>query len=76
MADSNEIATQALQAAKEIAQRSDCARDFHNAFFGNGGQFGKLFPTRKEREAFSQTPEYQEILQLRAALKDKDREKA
>jgi hypothetical protein len=40
----------------------------HDAFFGIGGKFGELFPTRAEREAFAKTPEYQEIIRLRSQL--------
>jgi hypothetical protein len=49
------------------------ATDFHNTFFGIGGKFGELFQTRSEREAFARTPEYQEIVRLRAALPPSDR---
>jgi hypothetical protein len=55
-----------------IAAKSPTPRDLHNAFFGNGGEYGKLFPTRAEREAFARTPEYREIVKIQDAL---DREK-
>jgi hypothetical protein len=42
--------------------------NLHNAFFGINGKFSESFPTRAEREAFAKTPEYQEIVRLRAAL--------
>jgi hypothetical protein len=61
-------AQEALLIAQEIARHAKSAVDLHNAFFGVGGKFGELFPTRAEREAFAQTPEYREILQLRARL--------
>ena len=61
-------AQQALIIAKELAKRAKSSVDFHNAFFGVGGKFGELFPTRSERAAFLKTPEYREIFQMRAAL--------
>jgi hypothetical protein len=61
-------AQEALLIAQEIAQHAKSAVDLHNAFFGVGGKFAELFPTRDEREAFAQTPEYREILRLRALL--------
>jgi phage anti-repressor protein len=61
-------AREALRIAQELATQAKSAADLHNAFFGIGGRFGALFPTRPEREAFAQTPEYQEILRIRAAL--------
>jgi hypothetical protein len=62
-------AQQALLIAQELAKHAKCATDLHNAFFGIGGTFGELFPTRAEREAFAAMPEYQEILRLRASLR-------
>ncbi len=50
-------------------RKAQSATDFHNAFFGIGGRFAELFPSRAEREAFAKTPEYQEIVRLRAALR-------
>ncbi len=64
----NNKAQEALRLARELAQKAKSATDLHNAFFGVGGKFAELFPTRAEREAFAKTPEYQEILHLRAAL--------
>jgi hypothetical protein len=61
-------AQEALRIAQELAKEAKSATDLHNAFFGVGGRFGELFPTRAEREAFAQTPEYREILRLRNAL--------
>ena len=61
-------AQQALEFVRREATRSDTATDLHNAFFGNGGQLQKLFPTRDLREAFASTPEYQEIVRIREAL--------
>ena len=61
-------AHEALLIAQELAKHAESATDLHNAFFGIGGKFGELFPTREEREAFLKTPEYQEIVRLRASL--------
>jgi len=66
-------AQEALRIAQEMAKQAKSATDFHNAFFGIGGKFGELFQTRSEREAFAKTPEYQEIVRLRAALPPSDR---
>jgi hypothetical protein len=61
-------AQQALDFVREEAKRSETDTDLHNAFFGNGGKFGQLFPTREQREAFAKTPEYEEIVRIRASL--------
>jgi hypothetical protein len=61
-------ADEALKIAKELAKTANSSTDFHNAFFGVGGKFGELFPERAEREAFLKTPQYREIVQIRAAL--------
>lgn len=61
-------AQQALDFVREIAPRCETATDLHNAFWGNGGKLGQLFPTRQEREAFMKTPQYIEIAKLREAL--------
>jgi hypothetical protein len=65
-------AQEALRIARELAQCAKSGTDFHNAFFGIGGKLGELFPTRAEREAFARTPEYQEIVRLRAALPQRE----
>ncbi len=54
----------ALEFVQREAARAESGTDLHNAFFGNGGEFGKLFPTRQERNAFFETPEYQEIVRI------------
>jgi len=64
---------EALLIAQELAKHAKSATDLHNAFFGIGGKFGQLFPTRAEREAFLKTPEYQEIVRLRAGLNSSDK---
>jgi hypothetical protein len=61
-------AQQALIIAQELAKQSKSSVDLHNAFFGIGGKFSELFPTRAERDEFAKTQEYQEILRLRAEL--------
>ena len=61
-------AQEALRIAQELAKTAKWSTDLHNAFFGIGGKFGELFPTRVEREEFLKTPEYQEIVRLRATL--------
>jgi hypothetical protein len=63
-----EKAQMALRIAQELAKQTTSATDFHNAFFGVGGKFAELFPTRAERDAFARTPEYHEILRLRATM--------
>jgi hypothetical protein len=63
----------ALEFVKEIAAQGASATDVHNAFFGNGGKFGELFPTRSEREAFVKTPEYEQIKQIRLSLHERER---
>jgi hypothetical protein len=69
----NYKAQEALRIARELAQEAKSATDLHNAFFGIGGKFSELFPTRAEREAFALTPEYQEIVRLRAALPQREK---
>ncbi len=65
---SKKKAQEALKIAKELAKTAKSSTDFHNAFFGVGGKFAELFPTRAEREAFAKIPAYQEILRLRSVL--------
>jgi hypothetical protein len=60
---------QALDFVRAIAPKCETATDLHNAFWGNGGKLGQLFPTRQEREAFMSTPEYAEIARIRDSLK-------
>jgi hypothetical protein len=62
-------ALEALSVAKLLAKEAKCATDFHNAFFGIGGEFGKLFPTKAERTAFMKTPEYREIFRMRSEMR-------
>ena len=64
---------EAVEFVKAQASRGISATDLHNAFFGNGGKFAELFPSRADREAFLQTDEYQQIFQLRESLRAKER---
>jgi hypothetical protein len=64
-------AQQALEFVREEAKHSPSDADLHNAFFGNGGKFGQLFPTRQEREGFAKTPEYEEIVRIRVPGRSK-----
>lgn len=61
-------AKEALRIVRRLARSSDSPRDFHNAFFGNGGEYGKLFPTRQEREIFQFSPEFEQIARIRDSL--------
>ncbi len=56
-----------------IVARGASATDVHKEFFGNGGRFAELFPSRAEREAFMRTPEYQEIARLRLELRHQEK---
>lgn len=62
-------AQHALDIAKELAKQAKCSTDFHNAFFGIGGKFGELFPTRAGRSAFMKTPQYREIFRMRSEMR-------
>jgi hypothetical protein len=64
-------AQQALEFVRREAKLVDSAIDLHNLFFGNGGQCGKLFPTRAEREAFFLTPEFEEIDRIQEELENR-----
>ena len=66
-------AQQALLVAQELVKDAKSAVDFHNAFFGIGGKFGELFPTRAERGAFLKTQEYREIFRMRAELRKSEK---
>jgi len=66
-------AQRALLVAKQLAKKAKSSVDFHNAFFGIGGKFGELFPTRAERDAFLKTPEYREIFRMRAELPNSEK---
>ncbi len=64
---------QALEFVKQHAARGASATDIHNVFFGNWGRFAQLFPSRAEREAFLQTPEYEEIARIRLELRQQEK---
>jgi phage anti-repressor protein len=66
-------AQEALQFVKDAAAKSESATDLHNAFFGVGGKFGELFPTRAQRERFLETAEYQEICRIRESLRQREK---
>jgi len=66
----------ALEFFRHEAARAQSGTDLHNAFFGNGGQYGKLFPKREQREAFSKTPEYQEIVRIQDAFDERPKRRA
>ncbi len=59
---------QALEFYRQAARVCPTPRDLHNVFFGIGGKFGQLFPTREEREAFLRSPEFAEIDRIRDAM--------
>jgi hypothetical protein len=58
----------ALEFVRREAARAESGTDLHNAFFGNGGECGRLFPTREERDDFYRSDEYQEIARIQEAL--------
>ncbi len=59
---------EALRIAQEFAKTAETYREMHNDFFGIGAPYGKLFPTEAERQEFAKSPEYREIIRLRASL--------
>ena len=65
-------AHEALELARHKA--STCAdwAEFWNYLYGIGGKLGELFPTQKERVAFSKTRESKEILRLLEELQGGD----
>lgn len=44
--------------------------ELHNAMFGVGGEFSRLFKTPEERTEFSKTPEYAQIWAIINQLRD------
>jgi hypothetical protein len=64
-------AQQALEFFRREAERAKTSTDLHNAFFGNGAEYGRLFPTREERDAFSKTPEFKEIVRIQEAFEER-----
>jgi hypothetical protein len=69
-------ARQALEFVRRASARAESGTDLHNAFFGNGGQLQKLFPTRRQREEFLKTPEYDEIVRIQDLLDETARKAA
>lgn len=67
-------AQQALAFVRQQAAICESSTDLHNIFFGNGGKFGQMFPTRAEREAFLLTPEYEEIVRIRESLRTRPKQ--
>lgn len=65
-------AKEALRIFLELADKAECATDLHNAFFGNYGKFGQMFPTREEREEFAQTPEYAEMKRIKLEMRQRE----
>jgi len=61
-------AQQLLAFAKKRAGTCKTWIDLPNAVYGIGGKFGELMPTRSERAAFVETPEFRQIADLTAAL--------
>jgi hypothetical protein len=66
-------AQQALAFVREQVRHCESVTDLHNAFFGNGGRCGQLFPTREKRSAFFKSPEYEEIVEIRDAMEEPGR---
>ena len=64
-------AQQALAFARERARTAKSWLDLHNALFGIGGKLTDLFPTEKDRIAFSRSEEQAAILELLADLRKK-----
>lgn len=60
-------AAELLQQAEQLAQTVSSWADLSNALFDPlTGLLARAYPTRSEREAFTQTPEYRQIQQLLA----------
>jgi hypothetical protein len=69
-------AKQALEFFRREAARAETGTDLHNVFFGNGAEFGRLFTTRAEREAFFKTREFREIARIQDELDQRTRRTA
>ncbi len=55
---------QALKEAARVVERTDNWLAAHNALFGVGAIYGKLFPTREDRDAFIASDEYGQVSAL------------
>lgn len=69
----NDKAKQSLDFVRQQVAAGAGAAEVHNSFFGIDGRFAELFPTRGERDAFMATPEYEEIFEIRVALRKQER---
>jgi hypothetical protein len=59
---------QLLAYARQVADQGADWIELHNAVFGIGGKFSRLFATRPERTRFLKSPEYKEIARMIAKL--------
>ena len=64
--------TKAVTVARELRADAEDWIDLHNKLFGINGAITKLFPTEKDRTAFSRSPEAQEVFGI---LDEVDQEK-
>lgn len=64
-------AREALAFARERAQQASSWVELHNLLFGLFGKCTELFGSASERTAFTKTPEYQEIQELLAELRER-----
>jgi predicted HicB family RNase H-like nuclease len=69
-------AKQLLAAAKRKAKRAQEWTELHNAVYGIGGKLVELFPTQKERLAFSRTAEARAVNELIDELQSRTKPKA
>lgn len=63
-------AQQVLRLARDTLATGATWLEIHNALFGIGGLAARLFTTSATRTAFSQTPEYADIMALVEAAPD------
>lgn len=61
-------AEELLAIARTKSKSAKTWPDLHNAVFGLGGPYSRLFPTLTERTAFSKTPEHKAILKMMELL--------
>mgnify|MGYP003663360888 CR=1 FL=1 len=59
-----------IDTARELAPTCSDWMSFHNQLFGVGGLFGKLFTEIPERVEFMESPEHEEIKQLKQELQN------
>ena len=65
-------AQQLLQTAKEAVTRCRSWIELHNAIYGVGGPFARLFPEVSDRTAFANSEEHKAITALIESLPDPD----